>query len=169
MIRYTLTPEEMDLAREINRERQQNKREYNVTSQKVDDSQGEDEVSLVGIMGEVAVAHEFDMDVNRMVDPSGDDGWDVRKGSVTAEVKTRRGEELDYAMYDDVSDVEADLAILVWQEGKLMTIAGWLSRAEWIMLAEPLHFGRRIRRGVRYQMMRKPAVLHRLLSRYDPL
>jgi hypothetical protein len=169
MIRYKLTPEEMDLVREINRERQENKREYNVTSQKVDDSQREDEVSLVGIMGEVATAHEFGMDVNRTVDPSGDNGWDVRKGSVTAEVKTRRGEELDYAMYDAHSDVDADLAILAWQQGKLLTIAGWLSRAEWIMLAEPLQFGRRVRRGVRWQLMRNPAVLHRLLNRYDPL
>jgi len=168
MIRYTLTPEEMDLAREINRERQENKRQHNVTSQKVDDSQGEDEVSLVGIIGEVAVAHEFNMKVNRVVQASGDNGWDVRKGSVTAEVKTRRGEELDYAMYDDSSDVDADLAVLAWQQGRLITIAGWLARAEWIMLAETLQFGRQKRRGVRWQLMRNPAILHRLLDKYNP-
>ena len=168
MIRYTLTQEEMDLVRRVTKERDENKRQYNVTSQKVDRSQGESEVRLVGTMGEVAVAHEFDMDLNRTVQASGDDGWDVRKGSVTAEVKTRRGEELDYAMYDNSSDVDADLAVLAWQEGRLITIAGWLARAEWIMLAEPLQFGRQKRRGVRWQRMRNPAILHRLIDKYNP-
>jgi len=179
MIRRELTDGEMDTARRITRERQENKREHNVTSQKVDDSQGEDEVALVGTMGEVACAHEFDMQINGTISASGDGGWDVRQGGVTAEVKTRRGEEGDFAMYDASTDIDAELAILCWfvEDGQKdlfggaganpeVYIVGWLSRAEWLMLAETLHFGDWRRRGVRYQNMRNPAVLQRLLKHH---
>lgn len=179
MIRRQLTDEEMDAARRITRERQENKREHNVTSQKVDNSQGEDEVALVGTMGEIACAHEFDMRVNGTISASGDGGWDIRMGDLTAEVKTRRGEGKDFAMYDDSTDIGAELAILCWfpensqgslfgetVENRRICIVGWLSRAEWLMLAETLHFGDWKRRGVRYQKMRNPAVLQRLLKHH---
>ena len=166
MIRRELTDEEMDTARRITRDRQENKREHNVTSQKVDDSQGEDEVVLVGTMGEIACAHEFDMQINGTISASGDGGWDIRMGDLTAEVKTRRGGGKDFAMYDDSTDIDAELAILCWQAVRQVVIVGWLSRAEWLMLAETLHFGDWKRRGVRYQKMRNPAVLQRLLKHH---
>jgi len=164
MIRRELTNEEMDLARRITRERQENKREYNVASRKIDDNQSENEVMLVGTMGEVAVANEFGFEVNREVSTSGDDGWDVRRGLITAEIKTRRGHEKDFAVYHETGDIEADLAILNWEQNGDIVIVGFVTRAEWLMLAEPIQFGRSARRGVRYQNFRSPDHLHRLLG-----
>lgn len=163
MIVHKLTDEDLHLAKDIMRERRGHKIDEEVMSNKIDDSQTEEEVDLRGAMGEVAVANVFDMTLNREVSASGDSGWDARKGALYAEVKTRQGKHKDFAMVDDKTDLQADLGILCWQKKRDVIIAGWITHAEWIMMSETLMFGSWERKGVKFQNMREPESLYKMI------
>lgn len=164
MIRCSLTPEEIRLAKEIASQRNANKEKNGVASRKVDSGTGEYETHLKGVLGEIVLSDVLGMEMDRTVQQGGDQGWDLRRDGVTAEVKTRIGKAKDFAMYDAHSDLEADLGILCWLQEQVVTIAGWLTRAEWLMIAEPLDFGGEKRRGVRHTNMRDPKYLKQLLN-----
>lgn len=166
MLVHTLTDEEVDLVKQIAYARNENKLSKNVASAKVDNGQTESEIEVVGVGGEVAVAHALGMKVNQDLYTGGDDGWDVRLGEVTAEVKTRRRPKRDFAMYDAESDLEAMVGVLCWQSGRAYTIVGWLSRYDWQRWSEVLRFGSKRRKGVRYTKLRDPADLRSRLSVY---
>jgi len=166
MLVHTLTDEEVDLVKQIAYARNANKRSKNVTSAKVDNQQTESEIEVVGVGGEVAAAHALGMKVNQDLYTGGDDGWDVRLGKVTAEVKTRRRPKRDFAMYDAESDLEAMVGVLCWQSGRTYTIVGWLTRYDWQRWSEVLRFGSKRRKGVRYTKLRDAADLRSRLSVY---
>lgn len=164
---YQFSDEDLDLARNLARLRNGNKERNGVRSRKKDDSQGEEEIHKVGLMGEIAAARVLDTRVNQSIDKSGDDGFDVEIGPLTAEIKTRQGEEKDYAMYDASSDIEADIGILCWiTEKNAVDVVGWITKSEWKLLAEGLRFGRTIRRGVAWENMRDIATLEKLVTKH---
>lgn len=164
---YEFSDEDLDLARNLARLRNGNKERNGVRSRKKDDSQGEEEIHKVGLMGEIAVARVLDTRVNQSIDKSGDDGFDVEIGPLTAEIKTRQGKEKDYAMYDASSDIEADIGILCWiTEKNAVDVVGWITKSEWKLLAEGLRFGRTIRRGVAWKNMRDIATLEKLVTKH---
>lgn len=164
MMIHKLTDEEIDLARQIARERNQNKKEHNVESGRIDDSQTNQDIHFAGALGEVAVGHELGLKINRNISASGDNGWDLRNGDVTVEVKMRQGTEKDFAMDDNVTDLEADLGILCWGKGgRDIILAGWITRAEWKMMAKTLHFGSAKRRGIEYTDMRPVTELYKVI------
>lgn len=168
MHKHTFTDEEIDYARSLARLRNDNKKENGIKSGKVSDEQTDEEIHRIGILGELATARTLDSKVNQEIDPSGDDGKDLIIGPVSAEVKTREGKEKDFAMFDATSDFEADLGILCWRTGQReITIVGWLTFSEWLLLAQPLRFGRTIRRGVPWDNMREIQSLRTLLNRYQ--
>lgn len=167
MTAYEFTKEDLDFASSLARLRNENKKRHNVQSRKKDDSQGEEEIHRVGLMGEIAVARILDTRVNQTIDKSGDDGFDVEIGPLTAEIKTRKGEKKDYAMYDASSDIEADVGILCWVvDSKRVKVVGWVTKAEWKILAQGLRFGRSIRRGVKWEEMRDMGELESLVQKH---
>lgn len=166
MIRHDLTEEEIRLAKQIARERNDNKKKHNIHGGKVDNDRTDHSVHIDGAKGEVATAHEFGLEIDRSVQITGDSGWDCKLGRMKFEVKTRGEEEKDFAMYDDETDLEADIGILCWLTDNTVTIAGWITRAEWLFVSETLHFGKNPRRGIPWRKMRSPNILYRLTNQY---
>jgi len=164
---YEFTEEDLDLARNLARLRNGNKKKHNVQSRKKDNSQGEEEIHKVGLMGEIAVARVLNTRVNQTIDKSGDDGYDVEVGPLTVEIKTRKGEEKDYAMYNASADIQADIGILCWLvKSNVVEVVGWITKTEWKLLAHGLRFGRSIRKGVEWNKMRKIEDLETLIQKY---
>jgi len=165
---YEFSDENLDFALSLARLRNENKKRNGVRSRKKDNSQGEEEIHRVGLMGEIAVARVLDTRVNKSIDKSGDDGFDVEIGPLTAEIKTRQGKEKAYAMYDASSDSEADIGILCWIINKnVVDVVGWITKSEWKLLAEGLRFGRSIRRGVAWENMRDIDSLEKLVAKHQ--
>jgi hypothetical protein len=137
------------------RKRCENKIENNVRSKKVDQSKTETGVHVEGVAGEFACASVFDVDVNRNIDESGDDGYDLVIPPLTIEVKTRSGPG-DFAMYNNSDDLSADIGILCWgiKNTNSVRVYGWISRTMWKVRAQTLYFGKQKRRGIKRKKMR---------------
>jgi hypothetical protein len=165
MQKYTFSEDEVNYAKSVAALRNGNKVEHGVKSKKVDSASGEEEIHIIGVLGELACARILDTNVDQSIDPSGDDGTDLSIGPITAEVKTRRGPKKDFAMYDSTSDIEADIGILCWRTGERdIVVAGWTTKAEWLLLAKELRFGRNVRRGMSWKDMREISELKDLVA-----
>lgn len=135
MIIVKLTPEEVAQARGVGQQRNAAKRGLrgNRFCRRYDDEQ----VHIIGVLGEMAVAKRFGLVPGFHALPGGDGGYDLVINNKTLEVKTRNGPNADLLVYADMADFTADRCVLCWRfTDDMIGIVGHIDRMAFLEKAQ---------------------------------
>lgn len=95
---------------------------------------------LVGVIGEHAFAGWAGDRVDERFYRAGDPGFDAEYAQMRVDVKTRVGQRRDLALYPDLSDLRADIAVLVWWDDPHVILVGWADQDDIRSMGKKMEF-----------------------------
>ena len=129
MIVFSLSPDDIALAREIGRQRNAIKVERGIVTHK-HSTASDVEIHVLGAMAEIAVCRWLGVTFNDSIFPHGDGGIDLSWHGLKVDVKMRSEWGRDLLFLPDLSDFRADIALLCWpgKEPDTVAVVGLVSR-----------------------------------------
>lgn len=126
-MKYTLTRQDKKLALKLARARNRGKSNDSFNGKATPKQKVAD--NYRGLLGEIAFARTFGLEVNRTISPSGDDGYDFTlKDGITVDVKHRSKRGNDLALESDsLDDFTADVLVLAWSKNPV-ELVGWITK-----------------------------------------
>ena len=125
---YTLSPDDLDLADDLARQRNGSKEAAGIRSHKVA-NRSDQSIHYLGLLAEIAVARTLGVEIDRNIYLTGDSGYDLRWSGQSIDVKMRGNRDKDLPIMPGMRDFTADFAVLCWPAGyDVVEIVGCVSR-----------------------------------------
>ena len=138
---------------------------YNVPNKKCD-HQSDFSVNLHGVMGEYAAAKYLELQIDHSLALEGDDKVsDLRVKDKTIQVKTSMGRrDHPHLFFNQIELFKADYALLaVVKSATEITLAGWITKDEFVEKCFKQNFGYGDRICVRYQDLKPMEELRKIV------
>lgn len=144
IVQYKPLREEVQFAWNIAESRQAAKDPNFAINKKFNANRGDIETHYLGFLGELAAARYLGVRPDTRALHTGDGGVDLVYGGMTIDVKSRDRMRRDLAFYTDLSDLQADIAILAWVDIRdtipVVHLPGWARRQRIEQEAQPMEF-----------------------------
>jgi hypothetical protein len=125
MIKYTYTEADIKEVERIVSIRHDAKEEKGVQSRRFYSKRDDRATHVVGVRGELAAARVLRIPLDETFFWAGDEGWDLKLGETTIDVKTRVGKHRDLA-FKSMDEFKAKMGLLVWVESVSMYSPAWV-------------------------------------------
>lgn len=142
MWRIRLHDQDVERCAEVTTQRQLKKARNNVKTQKYDINRTDWDIQYLGTLGEIGAARALCADVDWSVLAGGDQGYDIKIGPTTFQVKTPLSKATRNKFYlNDEERFSADYGILCNVDEPEVIVRGWIDRATFVRISRLANFG----------------------------
>lgn len=137
-----LSEDDVMAAENVTTARQECKARYRVATQKFDPAHNDWQIAYTGFLGELGLARALGIEPDWTVLAGGDEGFDLRLGMHTIQVKTPHGKVTkDWFYVNHPSLFAADIGVLCNVEENVVTVRGAIERGQFIERMQTKNWG----------------------------